>query len=327
MSTQMLQVEVTLTSQSDWDVWYNRLKLKSISLSVWDLLKPEQPTTVDAAATAAPATQTLLTEPELPDLEDPLYERKYRVFALELKKHETQQKALQTISDFIGQTVSGNLSLLLLTEKHTAKDQIAALYKRFNQSTAQIKRQAREAWRTALQPPRKQGLELWLNNLLAAHANLTKLGLSEAENTSAVEALLASIGPIAPTGNQPQTGAFVATNDQSKQKPVEKACLCGEMHHFSACLYLDPSLCPTDWKANQQIHNSINKKLADSWRLRKSVENSAKYVKKSESAQNTPEQPSNASTGFEIKKAFVTSSTAGTFSVQNHDHFDRFRDS
>ncbi|KAL2886178.1 reverse transcriptase family protein [Ceratocystis lukuohia] len=363
MSTQKLQLEVTLTSQSDWDVWYHRLELKSISLSVWDLLTPEPPTTVDAAATAAPATQTLLTEPHLPDLEDPLYERKYRVFALDLKRYEAQQKALQVISDFIGQTVSGSLSRLLLKKKHTAKDQIAALYKRFNQSTAQMKRQAREAWRTALQPPKKQGLEVWINNLLAAHATLTEFELSEAENTSAVEALLASVGPIAPTGwvervvsrmiknkevifedilvqfgqecqlvnalrgYQPQTGAFVATTDQPKQKPVEKACLCGEMHRFSACLYLHPSLRPSDWKANQQIHDSINKKLADSWKLRKSVENSTKYVKKPESAQNKPDQPSNASTGIEIKKAFATSSTAGTFSVQNHDHFERLRDS
>ncbi|KKF97213.1 hypothetical protein CFO_g467 [Ceratocystis platani] len=99
------------------------------------------------------------------------------------------------------------------------------------------------------------------------------------------------------------------------------------MHRFSACLYLHPSLRPSDWKANQQIHDSINKKLADSWRLRKSVENSAKYVKKSESAQNTPEKPSTANTGIEIKKAFVTSTAAGAFSVQHHDHFDRLRDS
>ncbi|KAL2887328.1 Copia protein [Ceratocystis lukuohia] len=48
-----------------------------------------------------------------------------------MKKYETQQKALQTITDFIDQTVSGNLGMVLLTEKHTAKDQIAALHNRF----------------------------------------------------------------------------------------------------------------------------------------------------------------------------------------------------
>ncbi|KAL2889095.1 hypothetical protein HOO65_030596 [Ceratocystis lukuohia] len=116
-----------------------------------------------------------------------------------MRKYETQQKALRTITDFVDQTVSGNLSMILLSDKHTAKDQIAALHNRFKQSAVEKNKQAREAWKKALQAPKKKTLEIWLNNLLAAHTNLTKLELPKAQNASAVEALLSSVGPIAPT--------------------------------------------------------------------------------------------------------------------------------
>ncbi|KAL2885539.1 hypothetical protein HOO65_070001, partial [Ceratocystis lukuohia] len=52
-----------------------------------------------------------------------------------MKEYETQQKALQSIAEFIYQTVSGNL-LLILKNKYTVKDQVAALHHRFKLSPA-----------------------------------------------------------------------------------------------------------------------------------------------------------------------------------------------
>ncbi|KAL1892050.1 hypothetical protein Cpir12675_004701 [Ceratocystis pirilliformis] len=140
---------------------------------------PELESTAESRASdTASSSATLLTEPENPAFEDAHYEQKYRLFAFKMKKYETQQKALQSIAEFIDQTVSGNLRTFVLADKYTVKDQIAALHDRFKLSTAENNKQACEAWKKAFQTPKKQGLETWFNNLLAAHKNLTKLGLS-----------------------------------------------------------------------------------------------------------------------------------------------------
>ncbi|KAL2890643.1 pol-like protein [Ceratocystis lukuohia] len=379
MSTQTHQFGVMLTSQSDWEVWFHRLELKAFALSIWDIIKPEnQPavTTRNRSPTAIPepdstaestagdtasASVTLLTEPEYPALEDAHYERKYRLFVFKMKEYETQQKALQSIAEFIYQTVSGNL-LLILKNKYTVKDQVAALHHRFKLSPAVKNKQARDAWKKALQTPKKQGLETWLDNLLAAHTNLANLGLPEAENSSAVEALLSSVSPIAPVGwveevvsdqlkgenlifgdllvnfrlmyqminalkgTQPQKGAFATNTNQSKQKTLEKPCLCGDVHRFSACPYLHPILRTTGWEANQQIQATIDRKLRDSWKLRNSVKNSKRYVQKPKSTQNRLEGLTNTSADKYIKNAF-TKSKATTFSAQHRHHFDLLRDS
>ncbi|KAL2884849.1 hypothetical protein HOO65_090144 [Ceratocystis lukuohia] len=199
-------------------------------------------------------------------------------------------------------TVSGNLRTLTLADKYTVKDQIAALHDRFKLSTVEKNKQAREAWKKALQMPKKQGLETSFNNLLAAHTNLIKLGLPEAENASAVEALLSSISLITPTGwfervigvpgdqcpegYEATEGSFATTIDQSKQKPVEKPCLDGDMHRVSACPYLHPVLRTADWKASQQIQDTIDQKPRDSWKLQK---------------------PSITGDSIDVKKAFVIS--------------------
>lgn len=80
-------------------------------------------------------------------------------------------------------------------------------------------------------------------------------------------------------------------SEKNKQKYNEKECLCGSIHAWVKCFYLNPSLRTTTWKGKKEVYEKINKLLKNpklKWVIKKYGYDGFKNEKTEETDHNIP---------------------------------------
>ncbi|RKF80017.1 hypothetical protein GcM3_049032, partial [Golovinomyces cichoracearum] len=110
-------------------------------------------------------------------------------------------------------------------------------------------------------------------------------------------------------------------SEKSKQNFNEKECLCGSIHAWIKCFYLNPSLRTTTWKGKREVFEKINKLLKNpklKWVIKKYGYDGFRNEKTEETDQNKPNTGEvTFKSGNQKAAAVLTAKQSKQISVEN----------
>lgn len=186
------KIEPWLTSQDDWEIWYDRLQLKAKYLRIWSIINPD--------STKEDHEKSIIKEPELPDeknIDEENFSAQLDLYEFRKNRFDTQQLAFYEIDSFISSTVSADL-LDVTRDKHSLHERIKALQQAYQPTDNQRYYKAHADWQKALQSPAKQNFYAWINGVQNALIFIRREGLPEAERKHANRAIISALKPYMP---------------------------------------------------------------------------------------------------------------------------------
>ncbi len=164
-----------------------------------------------------------------------------------------------------------------------------------------------------LEPAYWGAYEVNLNDKIDARINVptlyeavekfqNSLCLSQASSKAASHTAFATL-----QGEAPSNGASKGRANGSPQSKQAKACLRGEMHRFSECPYLIKQKRPAGWTPNEQTKNTIDEKIANSERLKETVDSYKKSADEKEKTRRSSDArskqaPQSTATSFAVTR-------------------------
>lgn len=304
---------VVLSSQFDWDEWFEIIKSIAIAYDVWEYIDPSKPVETTLVEPSPPKPSDIngrktkfssLDEDEREEYRNLRYD-----YERDITRYDKRRQNLASIRVRIQETVARqNLSYTF--DCASVYEMLQKLEKRFNPTQESREREFSARFqRHRDRRGARTSIEKYLNEWDKIYDDCARLRIAEVQGKRAQRDFLLSVEPIEPGfsnhwrnrlltedvdfhqlvqhfrdySSQNTTLASAAATFQGRRIPGkdERPCLCGEKHHFKDCPYLIPQVQERlGVDLNQQIQEQVEQKLRDHESLRDVVKRLRKKAAK-----------------------------------------------
>jgi len=285
------KLHVSLKGQDTWDKWYSYVQLAARNDRVWQYTDPTNPVETYPQRPQAPA----IPDEQPTDWALKRYEHEYQEYRKAEKVYEEQEKALRHLYTKIYTSVDSRYYMYFKTSP-TPYTALKTLKHHFSPSTEGRERDIRREYQAVL--AKKIGnIEQWIADFIKVYEEALEYQLPDVQGTRALLDLLTATKAVTPSFSsqlrtnvllgekyemiyvvdklreaaryerQPEKGAshsaFAGQKaDDTESKGTKKPCICGFIHRWFDCLYLNKAKKPfKGFKPNQRTKQELFDKL------------------------------------------------------------------
>jgi hypothetical protein len=314
-STQSVQrINIILDKPSDWLPWLFVIKDLATQSDVWEYIDPSKTTVSTLTIPERPHPQSVKPDAtSIADLDDsqiPRWNAIYRDYEDQKRDYLRQKLALDRIATYITTSISVT-HIDLIRNQPSVHDRLVILQKLLAPTDESRSREIEERYRSLRTYSGNQSLEGWIESWRSTVAIARELELPEVNGNRAQKDFVAAISTIHPEFGGPMSYDLLRKEMAKESLPeledliemfqnyirmlpkrlsylgtfstlgiATPTCICGDIHWFSDCPYVNPTIREPGWKPDPSIQTSVERKLRNDPTLQDKINRSIENGKR-----------------------------------------------
>lgn len=198
MASSSSQKKIVLSKPEDWDTWIAFVRIKATNANIWQLINPEHRT--QPAVLTEPVEPILTLGATFDKAQYDFHVAKQNIYKSQLAKFDKQKAAFADIINFIFESISAQIAVLIQhVDVAHPYDILRTLKNGIAPTDKGRELQLRNRYDKLKKGPGNQNIETWLNEWQQMYYEAAACKLAEVEGNRAITDFLIAIGTKHPS--------------------------------------------------------------------------------------------------------------------------------